>query len=234
MSWLQPALRLVGATLGLTASAATAQVRPPMFAPDPRIQGVIFSPDRVVPLRATVGYAVVVEFADDERVENVVVGNSGGWQVTANKRGDHLIVKPSAEASMTDLVVTTDLRRYVFLLQLANAGEQAPFVVHFNYGEVSGPLASPNVVQVSSFKLQGDKALFPTTISDDGQRTYVTWSRATPLPAIFAVDAKGHEAIINGRMVDGAFVIERIAPRWVFRLDKAQAIATRRIPKGVR
>ena len=66
-------------------------------------------------------------------------------------------------------------------------------------------------------------------MTDDGRRTIVTWSVGTVLPAIYAVTQGGLEAIVNGRRVGGDYVVEGIAPRYVFRLGNDQAIATRRL-----
>jgi type IV secretion system protein VirB9 len=193
---------------------------------DPRIQVLPYDADRVFTVRAATGFAVVVELAGDERVENIVVGNSGAWQVTANKRGDHLIIKPLGEAPPTDLVVSTEARRYVFLLQSAGQGEATPFVMRFDYPREAA--AAVESVPAAQYKLRGDKALFPAGMSDDGKRTTVTWQADMPLPAIYATDEQGREAIVNGRMVGGSYVIEGVAPSYVFRLAKAHATATRR------
>ena len=211
----------------IAAIAEMAQFAPQPGVTDQRIQSIPYVSDRVVTVQAAIGYAVVVELSEEEHVENIVVGNSGAWQVTANKRGDHLIIKPLGEAPSTDLVVTTDNRRYVFLLQTASATESAPFVMRFDYPQVVPSMLAVASTPTARYKLRGDKALFPTVISDDGHRTIVTWGHDTPLPAIFAADDKGNEAIVNGRMVGGDYVIERIAPRYVFRIGKAQAVAIR-------
>ena len=54
---------------------------------DPRIEMVTYDADQIVQLRVTAGFQVMVEFAGDERVENVALGDSSGWQATPNKRG---------------------------------------------------------------------------------------------------------------------------------------------------
>lgn len=218
----------------LIALAEMGQINPGATQGDPRIQVITYTPDTTVTLQAAVGYAVVVELSEEDRIENIVVGDSGGWQVTANKRGDHLVIKPALGASATDLVVTTDNRRYVFLLQPSVSLEAVPFVVRFDYHQEAPAVADVISPPLAAYKLRGDRSLFPAAISDDGKRTTITWGHDTPLPAIFASDPQGREAIVNGRMVDDAYVIEGVAPRYVFRLGKAQAIATRRCLKEPR
>lgn len=196
---------------------------------DPRIQLVDYSASRVFPLPVAAGYAAVVELGADERVESIVVGNSADWQVTASKRGDHVVVKPLAGAGTTDMVIVTGDRRYVFLLQPAL--NEAPFVLRFAYPDAQPFRVAATAPQVATFRTRGSKELRPLAMHDDGQRTIITWSPKTSLPATFVVEKDGHEAIINGRMVAGDYVVERVAERFVFRRGKQQASAERRVAK---
>lgn len=229
-------------SLFMVATGAAAQMPPPIMMDGARIQNLTYIADRVVPLQAAPGFAVVVELADDERIENVVIGNGTGWQVTANQRGDHLIVKPGEGAAATNLVVTSDIRRYVFLLESTKLTPTTPFVMHFVYptpaGQTplgQGPVRAGAAQSTSStYKLRGDRSLFPAAISDDGQRTTVSWSRTTPMPAMYAVDGQGHEALVNGRMVGSNYVMEGVSSAFVFRLGKAHATATRLTPRASR
>lgn len=77
------------------------------------------------------------------------------------------------------------------------------------------------------YKVSGDRAIQPSGIDDDGVRTYITWPADATLPAVYALDAKGNEALVNGMMRDDIFVIDDVAPRLVFRLDRQVARATR-------
>ena len=193
----------------------------------PRIQSVIYDPDNVVMLAAADGYALVVELSDDERIDNIVVGNSAVWQVAANKRGDRIVIKPLPGAIPTDMVVTTEARRYVFTLQPASNAEAVPFVIRFTYQQPAGATVATGRAE-ATYILRGAKVLFPITMSDDGQRTTIRWARDTRLPAIFAIDDQDKQAIVNGRMVDGDYVIEGVARTYLLQRDKARAVAVRK------
>jgi len=52
------------------------------------------------------------------------------------------------------------------------------------------------------------------------------------LPAVFALEEGGKEAIVNGRMVGGDYVIEGTSPKYVLRLGDARAIASRHVTKA--
>jgi type IV secretion system protein VirB9 len=194
---------------------------------DPRIQVVAYSPGEVLTLRVALGYATVLELSSDERIENVVVGNSAGWQVTPNRRGDRLVVKPLATAATTNMVVITDARRYVLLLE-PGSGDLTPFVVRFTYPAADPITLSKEPQQLATYRLRGDKVIMPIAMTDDGQRTRITWQPGTDLPAIFAVDSRGKEGLVNGRMVGTDYIVETVARRFVFRLDRKRATASRR------
>jgi type IV secretion system protein VirB9 len=158
-----------------------------------------------------------------------VVGDSATWQVTANKRGDRVVVKPLSNATQTNMVVITGDRRYVFLLQSVGGG-LSPFVLRFVYPQVTiSSEPTTTAAAVATFRFRGAKQLFPVAMRDDGKRTAVSWGKDTPLPAIFAVDEGNRETIVNGRMVGGDYVIEGTAPRYVLRLGRARAVAVRRM-----
>jgi len=197
---------------------------------DGRIKQVRYQSDDVVTLAVAPGYAAVVELAPEEAILNVVVGNSSAWQVTPNSAADRIIVKPLAEASTTNMIVVTDVRRYIFLLD-ANGGDQGTFVLKFSYPDAPAPVAAAST-SVATYRLSGTKALFPAAMYDDGHRTTITWSDQTSLPAVFAMAEGGTEAIVNGRMVGSDFVVEGTSSRYVFRLGDARAVASRRIVKA--
>jgi len=74
---LKPAFTLLAAIAAAIAIPAMAQVRPQPGGGDPRIQTVMYDADQVVSLQVPGGYELKVEFAPDERIENVAVGDSG-------------------------------------------------------------------------------------------------------------------------------------------------------------
>ncbi|KQN04358.1 hypothetical protein ASE85_04705 [Sphingobium sp. Leaf26] len=199
---------------------------------DPRIQTVDYDADQVVRLPLQMGFALSIEFAADERIENVAIGESAGWQVTPNKRADHLFIKPTEGAVDTNLIVLTDARRYSFLLAPGSAIGISPYIVRFRYAGID--MAQPTIVSEShaTYRVKGAKELIPTEMSDDGLATMIRWPAEVAIPAVYAVDDQGDETLINGAMRDGAFVVDSIAPRFVFRSGKRKAVAQRQIGKA--
>ncbi|CAN5248310.1 P-type conjugative transfer protein VirB9 [soil metagenome] len=219
----------------LLAMPAAAQVRPEPGPGDPRIQSVLYDPNQVVQLQAATGYQVTVEFAPDERIENVAVGDSGAWQITPNKRGDHLFVKAVGQGVTTNMTVVTDARTYVFeLTPLFGPLPNMAYTVRFRYATPAAVavVANDAALTPGRYKLNGDKALRPSAIDDDGVHTYLAWGPDQTLPAIFAIDSEGRESLVNGMVRDDRFVIDGVANRLVFRIDRRTAGATRVPQKG--
>jgi type IV secretion system protein VirB9 len=232
---LKPGARLALLFGFLLAMPAAAQVRPEPGPGDPRIQSVLYDPNQVVQLQAATGYQVTVEFAPDERIENVAVGDSGAWQITPNKRGDHLFIKAVGQGVTTNMTVVTDARTYVFeLTPLFGPLPNMAYTVRFRYATPAAVtvVANDAALTPGRYKLNGDKALRPSAIDDDGVHTYLAWAPDQTLPAIFAIDPEGRESLVNGMVRDGRFVIDGVANRLVFRIDRRTAGATRVPQKG--
>lgn len=87
--------------------------------------------------------------------------------------------------------------------------------------------ASDNSYATGRYYLSGDDVLFPQTISDDDQKTFLAWSERVELPAVFAINVDGDEMLVNGHMRDGVFVIDEVHAALRLRLGDAEATAVR-------
>lgn len=220
------------AILPVAATPAWASVTPTPGLKDPRIQTVDYDPDEVVVLRVALGYAVAVEFSSDERIENVALGNSAVWQAVANHRADRLFIKPMQGATNTNLTVVTDSREYNFDLTAIPAPDAAtPISLRFVYPVyLTQPVAQDT--PRSYFRFTGATSLRPSSMYEDGSATFVEWRGDGQVPAVFMINDRGGEVLINGAMRDGRYVIDLVADRFVFRLGDQKATATRLIEKG--
>jgi type IV secretion system protein VirB9 len=223
----------VRATLLLLACAPVgAQAQ---YSPATPVQFVDYVPDQLVTLQGAPGYQFMIELAPDEHIENVAVGDSGAWQVTANKRGDRLFVKPVQAGVTTNMIVVTDARLYSFeLTPLGGAQAGMPYSVRFRYPSppAPAPAASLTDAQLGRYKLRGASALRPSGMHDDGVHTYIEWPADRALPAIYAINDQGQETLVNGMMRDGQMVIDSVQKRLVFRVDREKAMATRIDPEA--
>lgn len=214
---------LIAVCLALSSATAFA-VTPRPGGGDPRIHFVDYDPVDVVELKGALRHQLTVEFDPAERIENVAIGDSLAWQVTPNRRANLLFLKPMARRPSTNMTVVTNLRRYNFrLTSLAQPTRGMPFTVRFVYAPpvvlvpTPPPPDPPPEVRNAAYSFQGSRALLPVRIFDDGRDTYFAFSGDEDLPAIFAVEPDGAEAVINLRLRDGLFVADRVAQGFVLR-----------------
>jgi len=220
--------------LALAPAGLAAQVHPAPGSGDPRIQTVLYDSEQVVQLQGTPGFQTDVEFASDEAIENVAVGDSAAWQVTPNRRGDHLFVKNLIAGVTTNMTVVTSARTYFFELAPLSGGELA-YTVRFRYPTAQAAADETPATRVEGrYRLSGAQALRPSRIADDGVHTYIEWPHDASLPAVYALNGQGQETLVNGGMRDGLFVIDGISPRLVFRIDQNVAHADRVAPRASR
>jgi type IV secretion system protein VirB9 len=217
------------------AMPAHAEIRPQPGVGDPRIQSVVYDAEQVVQLDIATGYQLTLEFAADERIENVAVGNASAWSVTPNRRGDRLFIKAVQGEVASNLTVVTDARTYVFELSPAYQSQaDLPFTVRFEYPPVESARPAPvDAAEAGSYRLSGAKPLRPSQIGDDGQKTFLVFPGDVAMPAIFAVDRNGDERLVDGAVRDDIYVIDSVSDRLIFRIGKqvAKAVRTRKTGK---
>ncbi|MEG3085374.1 TrbG/VirB9 family P-type conjugative transfer protein [Sphingomonas sp. PB2P12] len=213
----------------LLSGTATAQMHPQPTGGDPRIQSVDYRPDQVVAVEVATGYQVTIELAPDETVQSAAVGDSAAWQVTANKAGNRLFIKPLQSNVTTNLTVFTDVRSYAFDLSDALGNTATPYTIRFRYAVPSSggftPVQMPQ--QQRLYRLSGARALQPAAIHDDNIHTFIEWAPDAPLPATYTIDDAGREVLANGNMRQGVYVVDGVASRLIFRIDKKNARADR-------
>lgn len=220
---------LLAASLGVLSAPAQAQIRPN----DPRIRIIDFEPDQVVPIRGALGYQLMIEFGPEERIENVSIGDSLAWQVTPNRRANILFLKPM-DAAATNMTVVTDLRRYVFDLEVQPKGARTapPYSLRFAYPTpvVAIPMPpapkveAPPTVANSAYSVTGAKEISPIRVFDDGRLTYFEWAQDGSVPAVFATSHEGVESMVNFFARGPYFVVEQVSPG--FTLRNGQQVAT--------
>lgn len=222
---------MIRALLALALAGQTPLPPPPPPPGSMRVQTIDYVEDRVVTLQGMPGYQVAVEFGGDERIENVSVGDPSAWQVTANKRGDHLFVRPLQGGASTNMVVVTDRRLYAFdLVPLSGGPSDLVYAIRFRYPPAEGTQPPGEDAMAGRYRLHGARGLRPEALSDDGVHTYLQWPASATLPAIYTLDGDGRETLAGGAMRGDTYVIDSIAQRLVFRRDRRVAYADRLKP----
>jgi type IV secretion system protein VirB9 len=200
---------------------------------DPRIRSVAYSPDKVIRLVGHYGYQTAIEFPAPDRIESVAVGDSLTWQVTPNKRGNVLFVKPVDEGDATNMTVVTTERYYTFELVARRRTPETPasevtYLLRIEPPATAAAAPDPVILRESGmpaaapaynerYSYSGSTQNLPSRVYDDGVSTYFEWPRGVEAPAIFQRKPDGGESIVNFSYKDEAIVVHLIAPEFILR-----------------
>jgi len=217
-------LSLVGAVaITLLPHAALAAQTPAPGAKDARVRTINYDPDQVVSVIGQFRHAIEIEFGPGETVTQAALGDTVSWQLAPV--GNIVFLKPREKAAGTNLIVITNgaagPRTYHFSLTLGS--EATMFGIRFHYPEqervqeavraqlatIQAAKAVESTVVASAldhaviegkrnmnYTFQGDSALQPSEISDNGEFTVLRYPGHADIPSIFAVDLDGTETIV--------------------------------------
>ena len=225
------------------AAFALLSCTPAVGAPDRRIRTLAYTPDQIVQVIGRSGIQSTIEFAADERIENVAVGDSSKWQITPNHRASLLFVKPLVARSRTNMTVVTDHRTYMFDLVAGDKWTIPLYALKFSYhndkpiAEALKPVqqaaVAPPPPQVQAtmtadklhfdWNSKGNAKLLPTKVFDDGSTLYLAWDKDAPLPAILTMSEDRKEGPVNYRMSGDYIVISPIPANIVLRYERKYA-----------
>jgi type IV secretion system protein VirB9 len=213
------------------------------LAADARLLERAYDPAAVFRLDGRVNVQTMIQFSEDEHIENVAIGDSQAWQVTPNRRANLLFVKPLSERAATNMTVVTDKRTYLFDLVASPASRTPLYMLSFSYPQqpeaeapalaqestseraaaAERPAASDPYGVVDPAKLnhawnaKGDRKLRPVQVYDNGEATFLTWPAGTSLPAILIKDQKGSEGPVNYAVRGDVIVVEGVPSEIVLR-----------------
>jgi type IV secretion system protein VirB9 len=223
----------------LPAVAAAAQL--PQSGPeDPRIRTVVYDPGEVVLIKGHAGFEQMIELGEGEKIESLSLGDSLAWQVVPNKEGNRLFLKPVEPKAHTNLAVITNRRSYAFELVAINLLAEIDglsYVVRFRYPQdedarVQAQLAAAEhdrqqevvpdkKIDPAAWNLdytfQGDTALAPLHVFDDGSFTYFQFHEKQDVPAIFLVAEGQSESLLNFHVSGKYVVVERTGKQFTLR-----------------
>lgn len=219
-------------------------------AADPRVRTRLYDPGAVVTIGGRLGLQTTILFASDERIENIAIGDSAGWQVTPNRGANLLFLKPVAARGRTNMTVVTDRRTYLFDLELGSRNGPPLYTLRFDYPEppvVTPPTPDP-VVTIAvagavpsggspldlnfAWTGKGERRLLPQRSFDDGLSVYLAWDRDAALPAILSMGPDGIEGPVNYSMKGDYLVIDGVPDRLMLRTGNAVATLINGAPRG--
>lgn len=215
----------------------------PSAAQDARLVERLYDPAKVVRIDGKTKVQATIQFAEDESIENVAIGDSQAWQVTPNKRANLLFVKPLSPSASTNMTVVTDRRTYLFDL-VASPSAKPLYVLKFTYPAerakpqaqlAGGPTAEEMAAATEpaaivdpaalnfAWTSKGERKLLPARTYDDGVATFLAWPAGSPVPAILIKDDAGTEGPVNFTVRGDVIVVEGVPREIVLRSGKATA-----------
>jgi len=218
------AFSIIGAcAVTLMPQAALASETPIPGGKDARVRNVNYDADQVVTIVGSFRHAIEIQFGPGETVTQAALGDTVSWQIAPV--GNVVFLKPREKAGGTNLIVITNTggtpRTYHFNLSLGTGDTM--YGVRFRYPREERAMAAlqvqlaqvqtakaieTNVAQAAldhaviegtrnmNYTVQGDSALQPTEISDNGEFTVLRYPGHADIPSIFAVDVDGAETIV--------------------------------------
>ena len=232
------ALLCLGFSLPALTPPAWAEKAPRDGINDARVKSIAYHDNDVFDLKGHYGFTTIVEFAPKERIETISIGDSAAWQVTRLNRPNMILIKPLEENAATNMNVISSKHIYSFNLSADKAASPDAsdliFRLRFTYPDDSdagittftsssenspadtGPeLTAKNLNFKYSFS--GDKALQPERVFDDGKFTYFQFKTLDATPAVFLVDEKGNESLVNFTTEGSYLVVERTGRQFTLR-----------------
>lgn len=164
----------------------------------------------------------------------VASGDTARWVIgdTTSGAGDtrqvHVLVKPFAAGLTTNLVITTDRRTYH--VKLVSTRGTAISSIRWTYPQdeilvlkrkaEAAQAATPITAGLSveqlhfNYRLSGDRPVWkPLRAFDDGSRTYIEFPASLghgEAPPLFLVGADGKAELVNYRLRERYYVVDRI------------------------
>lgn len=203
---------------------------------DPRIRSLPYSAEQVFQVTGTYGLVTTILFGADEEITQVVAGDTVSWQILTSADRRSLTLKPMEKDAATNLSVVTTKRTYSFDLRVndSKAMQSQTFKLKFTYPEDAGLKGTaelwkqaqdaernPNIKNIRRDKVnydygfKGNDAAKPVWVFDDGLKTFMKFSG--DIPAIFIVDAKRRESLVNYRREADYIVIDKVSRQWSLR-----------------
>lgn len=219
------------------------------FQSDVRIKKFVYDENNVYNLSLYLKSVTAIQFAPDEVVRSILIGDSASWEVVKLQSGNVISIKPIIDAAVTNMTVYTDQRVYTFQLRsvgLMKAGSAAQtFRTIFSYPETADA-ASAEAAELQEMKyrpsgpvntdylVSGRAEFRPVAVADNTLQTVFELPSGSPRPAVFKVGADKRERLINSRTDGRRMIVDGVSSYWVLRIGdetvcvgKAEAVRSR-------
>jgi len=217
---------------------------------DSRVRFVNYQPYNITRVVGSLRSSVQVEFAADEEIAHVALGNSVAWEVAP--AGNTLFLKPRENQPVTNIsVVTTrrngSTRSYQMELTVRDgsveAGQNTYFYVKYRYPDDEAELRrreaasralaarakdADNVLSLHEaygprnwrYSAQGSHALEPQSVYDNGKITTFAFGGNQEMPAIYMENSDGSESLVPKSIDRDLVMVHAISRKFILRRGK--------------
>ncbi|MBY5787600.1 P-type conjugative transfer protein VirB9 [Rhizobium leguminosarum] len=231
---------------GLSTTASALDI-PRGASQDSRIRFVDYQPYNITKIVGTLRSSVQIEFAADEEIAHVALGNSVAWEVAP--AGNILFLKPRENQPVTNIsVVTTrrdgSTRSYQMELTVRDgtveAGQNTYFYVKYRYpadeaerrrldaitrgqaaqaGEADKVLALHEAYGPRNWRYsaQGSASLEPQAVYDNGKVTTFVFAGNQEMPAIYMENSDGSESLVPKSVENNLVLVHAISRKFILR-----------------
>ena len=217
---------------------------------DSRVRFVNYQPYNITRVVGSLRSSVQVEFAGDEEIAHVALGNSVAWEVAP--AGNTLFLKPRENQPVTNIsVVTTrrngSTRSYQMELTVRDgsveAGQNTYFYVKYRYPDDEAELRrreaasralaarakdADDVLSLHEaygprnwrYSAQGSHALEPQSVYDNGKITTFAFVGNQEMPAIYMENSDGSESLVPKSIDRDLVMVHAISRKFILRRGK--------------
>lgn len=231
----------------LVPGLASAEITPPKGPYDARVRVVDYNPLNVVRVDTFYGVSTDLNFGAGEAIKDVAFGDDQAWTAKPRGNHLFLKPK-AKHASTNLTVVTSkrtyQFLLYVIPRKLddpkAYADHRLVYALTFRYpDEVKAKLEAEakarekkaqadalnakladasKTLHNDNYWVKGSQEISPTGAYDDGRFIYLKFSNNRDMPAVYQVNAKGKESLINTNVIHGnTIVVQRLVKHLMLR-----------------
>ncbi len=132
--------------------SANVLAQPVPITTDSRIKTLVYNPNEVYELKFYYGYQSFIEFAENEEIEMISVGEAFAWRITPS--GKRLFIRPLEISAHTNMTIITNKRTYHFDIKSGEydgkADEELVYTVRFYYPQIGQALPIPPQLAVAA------------------------------------------------------------------------------------
>ena len=206
-----------------------------------------YAPDQLYKIYCRTGYLTDIELKKGEKVSFVGGGDTSSWAINSTTVAGtpHIYIKPVVKTSTTNIIITTDKRSYQLIVCTSDwynpmvrwTYGQEELAVEFTQQAKDEKVITSRLGVTNPENLNFDYAVKskggaekPSMVFDDGDKTYIRFSKSTKkLPALF-IREKGHKTVslVNFKVKDNTYMLDRLIDQAELRFSDEAIVSIKR------